>query len=288
MGHSMRPMQIVSLGFVLAPMTATAAVAQPVCPFDARRLSFAGTAIEQARCLLSPVLIRGGIGTRPARLGPTLERLVGSEVRLDREALRRKLLEAGLSQMADTLGQPVSRTQSGVPALYYVIHDTSQKYPGTQFPDNADPGLNRLGFKKRGEYVAHVFINRLGNVLVGHDIAVPWRATQLELRTGVSTRGRFIHVEHNQPRLRDPANSRENDNLAPRPGLTDAQYDRSALTYIWASARAGRWLIPAFHAVLDKGFGTHDDPQNFDLAAFNAAVGRHVSPMLQSSGGPSR
>lgn len=279
----MRSMRAASLGFALATMTATGAAAQVVCPFDTRRLSFAGTAIEQARCLLSPVLIRGGIGARPARLGPTLERLVGSEVRLDREALRRKLRDAGLSQMADTLGQPVSRTQSGAPALYYVIHDTSQKYPGTQFPDNADPGLNRLGFRKRGEYVAHVFINRLGNVLVGHDIAVPWRATQLELRTGVSTRGRFIHVEHNQPRLRDPANSRENDNLAPRPGFTDAQYDRSALTYIWASARAGQWLIPAFHAVLDKGVGTHDDPQNFDLPAFDAAVGRHVSPMLQSS-----
>lgn len=284
----MKLIRAMSWACVAAVMTGTAAGAQVVCPFDARRLAFAGTAIEQARCLLAPVLIRGGIGSRPAQLGPTLERLVGTEVRLDRDALRRKLQSAGLPQMADTLGQPISRTQAGSPALYYVFHDTSQKYPGTRFPDNDDARLNQLGFKKRGEYVAHVFINRRGQVLVGHDIAVPWRATQLELRTGVSTRGRFIHVEHNQPRLRDPANPRENDNLAPRPGLTDAQYDRSALTYIWASARAGRWLIPAFHAVLDKGFGTHDDPQNFDMPAFDAALGRHVQPMLQSLASPPR
>jgi hypothetical protein len=34
--------------------------------------------------------------------------------------------------------------------------------------------------------------------------------------------------------------------------------------------RAGRWLIPAFHAVIDEGiYDKHDDPQNFEFAVFD-------------------
>ena len=32
---------------------------------------------------------------------------------------------------------------------------------------------------------------------------------------------------------------------------------------------SGFWLIPTFHAVVDEGiYDKHDDPQNFELAAF--------------------
>jgi hypothetical protein len=69
-----------------------------------------------------------------------------------------------------------------------------------------------------------------------------------------------------------------NDRVAPRPGFTPAQYDRLALLYVAASVRHGRWLIPAFHAVLDSYFAEgHDDPQNFDMNAFSRAVKRHAS-----------
>jgi hypothetical protein len=62
--------------------------------------------------------------------------------------------------------------------------------------------------------------------------------------------------------------------VAPQPGFSEAQYRRLALLYVAASLRAGTWLIPAYHAVLDSGFdGGHDDPQNFDLAVWDARLG---------------
>ena len=57
------------------------------------------------------------------------------------------------------------------------------------------------------------------------------------------------------------------------PGFTLQQYDKLALLYAMASARAGSWLIPAYHAAWDEGIADgHDDPQNFDLAAFAGAL----------------
>ena len=42
-----------------------------------------------------------------------------------------------------------------------------------------------------------------------------------------------------------------------------------ALVYAVTSLRAGFWLIPGFHAVVDEFIrDKHDDPQNFELAAF--------------------
>ena len=46
-----------------------------------------------------------------------------------------------------------------------------------------------------------------------------------------------------------------------------------ALVYTVASRRAGFWMIPAFHSVLDEGIrNKHDDPQNFQLEAFAASL----------------
>jgi hypothetical protein len=53
------------------------------------------------------------------------------------------------------------------------------------------------------------------------------------------------------------------------PGFTAAQYERLALLYMLASVRAGEWLIPAYHAVIDNDIRDgHDDPQHFDLEVF--------------------
>jgi hypothetical protein len=116
---------------------------------------------------------------------------------------------------------------------------------------------------------------------VGHEFDVPWRATKLELDgVGVSSRGLFLHIELVQPRRRDPDGGRRNDAIAPLPGFSRAQYDKLALLYAAASRRAGNWLIPAFHAVLDKGFsGAHDDPQNFDINEFDASIGRLLAEL---------
>ena len=48
-----------------------------------------------------------------------------------------------------------------------------------------------------------------------------------------------------------------------------------ALLYVIASVRAGHWLIPAFHAAIDGHIPNgHDDPLNFDIDSFAAALER--------------
>jgi hypothetical protein len=211
-----------------------------------------------------------------------LEARVGKPVRVDREKLGAVLTGAGQGDLVGTLGRPVSRAESGAAAApsarYFVIHDISQKLSEPPFPSNDDPKINRLGYKyEDGTWVAHIFVNRLGQTRVGYDFEKPWRATRLEsdkYGAGSRTRGLFLHIDLNQPRLRDPAVAADNDRVAPVPGFTPAQYDRLALLYIVASTRAGRWIVPAYHAVVDAGVvaGGHDDPQNFDRGAFEAAL----------------
>lgn len=92
-----------------------------------------------------------------------------------------------------------------------------------------------------------------------------------------SKQGLFIGVENIQPRIGDPAiprpGRRANDLVAPEPGFSNAQYRRLALLYATASLRRGRWLIPAFHAVIDANYaGGHDDPQNFDIGLFDETL----------------
>jgi hypothetical protein len=54
-----------------------------------------------------------------------------------------------------------------------------------------------------------------------------------------------------------------------------------------ARARAGQWLIPAFHAVIDGDIrGGHDDPQNFDLESFAHSLEKLLD-RLSSTGEPS-
>ena len=118
---------------------------------------------------------------------------------------------------------------------------------------------------------AHVFINRGGDILYAHDFSVPWRATKFETAKnfGPALKGLFLHVEMIQPRRALKGYGRGNDFLAPTPGFSQAQYDSLALIYTVASRRAGFWMIPAFHSVLDEGIrNKHDDPQNFELAQF--------------------
>ena len=254
------------------------------CGFDVARLQFAGDALAQARCLLRPVGTGGVLASAPAALPDTLAALVGQPVGDLRTTLRRyvdahRIAEAAIGGWLDA---PLARARDddpGAPAArYFVLHDTSTPWLGdaVAFPPDDDPSLNGLARFAGPDAVAHVFVNRRGETLLGHDFSVPWRATQLETRrVGVAARGLFLHVELAQPRRRDPAGSARNDLVAPLPGFTDAQYAQLALLYAAASARRGDWLIPAFHAALDEGIaGAHDDPQHFEIARFAAALER--------------
>ena len=183
-----------------------------------------------------------------------------------------------------------------LPAIYFVIHDTSS--PNCSAPDargcdapgqlpttRDDPGwpVNRDfgGFAADpASLKAHVITNRAGGSLTAHDLAAPVSHTRFDFCfDAVAKRNLFVGVENIQPRIGRPARPRPgapvNDLVAPQPGFTQAQYERLALVYIVASARAGRWLIPAYHAVLDRLYDpptAHDDPQQFDLRRFSAAV----------------
>ena len=205
----------------------------------------------------------------------------GSTASASARCWRRERLPA----LAASVETPLSRARNNDPqapfARYFVIHDTSLELPGSEFPDNDSERANGLGWTyPDGTQVAHTFTNRRGEILFAHDYAIPWRATKRERDTitGGNAKGLFLHNELNQVRLNDPAGRPGNFDRAPVPGFTAAQYDRLALLYILASARGGRWLIPGFHGVIDSGIpDAHDDPQNFDMNAWEAALARRYA-----------
>ena len=185
-------------------------------------------------------------------------------------AYPRGLMDAGLSHARDgARGAPEAR--------YFVIHDTSGPVARGGFARNADPSLNRLGAQYcDGAFAAHAFVNRLGGVLIAYDFATPWRATKFE-SSDPARKGLFLHVELNQPRRPRRGESLDNASLTPDPPFTYAQYNALALLYVTASARAGRWLTPAFHSAIDSAWeDDHDDPRGFELPVFDAALANVV------------
>lgn len=270
-----------ALPLLILSMPAVQAADVERCVFDRAQFSYPGTAREQAQCLLRPVRKWGKVDKAMPEL-PTALGSVGEPAATLKRDLRKYLADKQIAEtsLGGSLDGAVSATAGGAgaskPARYFVIHDTSAPWLGnaTGFPANTDARLNAMAQYGGADSVAHVFVNRLGKTLVGHDFSVPWRATKLETKSiGTASRGLFLHVELLQPRRRDPAGGPKNDAIAPEPGFTDAQYDMLALLYAVASARAGSWMIPAFHATLDQGLSdAHDDPQNFDLAKFGVAL----------------
>ena len=247
------------------------------CRFAPASYAFAGTPIEQARCLLRTVE-PGGNADAETALPPTLRQLVGNTVQINVPKLASELRHERIPLPATT---PVSETLDHHRAAYFVIHDTSSPWIGSKdFPRRLDKQehFNDVGEFLGKDAVAHLFNDRRGQVSVGHDFEVGWRATKLERILGESVRGRFLHVENVQPRREDPSGPPHNDRIAPYPGFTKAQYRTLALLYVLASARAGTWMIPAFHANIDRGIpSAHDDPQHFDLDAFDRNIARWIA-----------
>jgi hypothetical protein len=273
-------------GAVALVTLATAASGQAVgrCKFDRDALSFRGTPAEQAKCLLAPVRKFGNLGSSLETLPPTLASVIGTPPGIDLGKLTSALARAGID--AGNLAKPVSRGRNGAPgaplARYFVIHDTSSPWLGDRpFPSDVDSAasINNVASFLGTNAVAHHFIARTGKTGMGHDYGVPWRATKLETAViGVPAKGMFLHHELVQPRRRDPAGGLLNDAIAPSPGFSQAQYDALALYYAAASQRAQSWLVPAYHAAIDAGLSDgHDDPQNFDLAMFDAALARVIA-----------
>lgn len=254
-----------------------AAVAQPngrPCPIDTNVLEFAGTPLEQAKCLLCPVHRGGLLGEPLAILPEPLEHLIGQPVSIRRGALEKYLRAHNISE--GDIGGPITNR---LRAKYFVIHDTSTpNYHEKPFPaDINEPGwrLNNLEIWRKHP-AAHVFVSRTGKSITCHDFVVPWRATKFESKvlTPQQSRGLFVHVENTMPRRSDPARKPGNDAIAPEPGFTAPMLDRLALLYLAASVEHGTWLVPGYHAAIDAGLpDAHDDPQNFDLAAWAKRLG---------------
>ena len=273
------------LGFpVGAGLSAAPALAADPCPFDHQQLTYEGSPKEQAHCLLRHVRRYGELDVATALPEP-LEALVGQSSDIRVAQLMAYLRAHGLSDavLGGPLALPLSLAMAGDPraprARYFVIHDTSTPALGAApFPDDLNSpswAHNQLdswiaGDKSR----AHVFISRTGESVTAVDFSEPWRATKFEMQdTLLRRKGLFLHIELVMPRRNDPSGPATNDALAPEPGIAPAQYARLALVYAAASVRAGHWLIPAFHAVLDAGrVDAHDDPQNFSLESFAAAL----------------
>ncbi|MGO4437834.1 hypothetical protein [Rhizobium sp. RAF56] len=268
----------------LGLLAAVPANAQSVgrCGFQTAKLEFKGSPKEQAECLLRKVRKFGNVDAATAVLPAPLDEQIGQPTGDLKAKLEAYLTSQSLdvAKLGGGLNRPVSTARAGAAdaphARYFVIHDTSSPFlgEGTTFPPNDAPILNKLSGYAGPEAVAHMFVNRKGETLTGHDFSVPWRATKLETEViGKPSKGLFLHIELIQPRHRDPSGGRRNDALAPMPGFTPEQYAKLALLYAMASARAGVWMTPAFHAAIDQGLSDgHDDPQNFDLAAFATAL----------------
>jgi hypothetical protein len=258
------------------------------CKFDRATLQFAGSPVEQARCLLRPNGIGGILASELNNLPHPLEKLIGQPVVLRKDKLRKYLNKRGIIE--DTLGGSLDLPLSGAQlpgdeytqSLYFVIHDTSSPYLKDEpFPRyfNADKTWkgNDLQIWVK-QPVAHIFVNRLGESLTttpfNEAVRKGWGTKFARDVLEAEAKGLQLHIELVQPRRRDPNSSYpENDLIAPVPGFTKKQYERLALLYVCASVRRGSWLIPAYHSAIDAGIkDAHDDPQNFELREFAKAL----------------
>ena len=248
-----------------------------VCSFDPETLSYAGTPVQQAMCLMRGMDGSRNLLSRLSSLPAPLTSRIGQTTGLpSRATLSDYLAQQGLEgDLGDYLWLPVSRAHNndlGSPmARYFVIHDTSgPNYGHRPFPDdiNENPKLNDL----RNFYCPDGWGKaRTGELLLGHDYSIAWRETKFEQAAefGGALQGLFLHNELIQPRRSVPGRGGRNDARSPDPAFTTAQYDRLALVYVIASVRAERWLVPAFHAAIDAQIPNgHDDPLSFDIDSF--------------------
>jgi hypothetical protein len=288
------PQRAPAINCVLKPRVTAEAAAAGLCGYDVAGRAFRGSPAVQAACLTRRVA-KGGVIGRPT-LTRFLRERAGQPLDVPSARLAAYLSALGVDSARELGGDPLVP----VTADYFIIHDTSE-------PNCANPGWSRtlcptagklpaardtagwgaeLGYlghpKPAPNRLAHAWTNRVGGSITEVPFDQPLRSTKFESCLDTPAKaGLFLAVENTQPRVPDAKGPPGNDWTAPRPGFTRAQYDRLALLYVAASVRRGRWLIPAFHAVLDSRFlEGHDDPQHFDMGAFSRAVRRHASRLV--------
>ena len=254
------------------------------CRFDPATEKFSGSIAEQLTCLLRKVRPRGS-GSDRQEIPVWLVQHAGGSISITPGQVR-DYLRAENIRPEDLGGQIVA---GDVPNLqYFVIHDTSwPELTGvTAFPSNINESTfsgNNLNMWSSLATRVHLIISRDGRSRTLQD----WSANRARPATKIEQNGFaplarrvFAHVENVQPRIK-PAGSW--GWVAPQPGFGPAQEQRLAVSYIVASLRAGRWLIPAYHFNIDQGIPDgHDDPQNADLAGWVARIEAIVERMSQN------
>ena len=232
-----------------------------------------------------------------AKSGPDLESLppglasrVGADTGLPRRELAERLPVETRPRMgfcrlsvAAVITRQRQRSGRADGALFrHPRHQRPELWVTARFPTTSTTVEHQRSHPFRcsdGRGKAHVVVNRVGGMLLNHELAIPWRETKFELAANFSgaLKGLFLHTELVQPRRSSSAVDAMTT-LPPIPAFTAAQYDRLALLYAIASVRAGRWLVPAFHAALDADIRNgHDDPLNFDVESFAASLDRLVA-----------
>lgn len=264
----------ISVCLMLMPVAALSATK---CYWDSGTMQFSGDSIQQALCLTPPVRASGIVGKLEEGLPSTLDELVGRDFDFTREAVEAYVYEHGLNEkeLGGALGLRVSRAR-GESALFFVVHDSDGPDFGTRTfsPDiNVSAHINDLRqFGRRW----HVLIGRDGASTTLIDFFQPLRSTYFEARdAGAKAKGRFLHVGLIQPVRKNIDNADTSSSLIPEPAYTKEQYRRLAQVYVAASSRAGRWLIPAYAAQLNK-YGQAPvfmgGPKGFDLALWAKAL----------------
>lgn len=255
---------LVSAALLSVQTAALASSTETPCHFDVVKTVWVGTPTEQAACLMRHVKRYGKLDAQVPFTAFGAK--VGLPFDVPLADLQSYLSAYGVSE-AD-IGGPLT-TKLNAKTKYFFIHDTSTpNFKAAAFPPTINeangPGNKLANYSPR----AHVYINRAGQSATKVPFDQNMRTTKFEL---LSSDRKFmaVGIELTQPRRSYPSGTTKNDADAPEPGFTKEQYQRLAVTYFAASYRAGTYLIPAFHSVVDAGLHEgHDDPQNFDLAAF--------------------
>ena len=259
------------------------------CDFDAANLAYRGSESEQARCLLRPVKKYGRVENKKlSKLPKTLAQLMGKKPEFSERQLRTYLKKNKIkeAEIGGAITGPISRVK-GQAAKYFVIQDTGS--PEINCYSNNVEFFNNLNlYTKR----AHVFINRYGQSKTIRDFKKPAGPTKFEKRH--KYKGLFIHAILLQPRHRDLISNSSQKLCQLSPNLKDPpsvafkqkQYNRLAITYIVASFRAKKWLIPAYYTIIDYSAGYADSPQGFSLNTWDNNIAKIRKSIFASTQAP--
>jgi hypothetical protein len=142
------------------------------CGFDNNTLSFAGTSIQQAKCLLRKVKMQGHLEEQT--LPVLLEKIIDQKVQISKPELRAYLQAKQINEneIGGSLDSPISKGQDNnkdaPTARYFVIHDTSTPNlcQVNTFPNNINDSDWIYNNHQRDLYAkskdAHLYIMRDG------------------------------------------------------------------------------------------------------------------------------